>query len=67
MARYRVGTSPGGSRVWWAAWELPHADMQQYSDVRDSTEEETALMDKIVWGSATPDDCRKVRELTSTK
>lgn len=66
MAKYRVGTS-GNHRVWWAGWELPHADFQDYKDIRDATEEESALMDKIVWGSDTPADCVKVRELIATK
>ena len=64
MAAYKVGTDSTGVRVWWnwqgAGFESHH------TDVRDATPEEAALMDKVIWDTDTPDDCRRIKELIAT-
>ena len=62
MAAYKVATTPEGARVWWAHWQLPHG-VPNHSEIRDATEEESALMQKVIWDQDTPNDLDKIKEL----
>lgn len=56
MSAYRV-SSHGH---WWAVWQMPHHNPP---GTRDATEEEAALMDKVVWETATRKEVSRLREL----
>jgi hypothetical protein len=62
MAAYKVATTLQGSRVWWPHWQLPNG-IPGYTSIRDATDEESALMEKIVWDKDTPADLEKLKAL----
>lgn len=61
MSAYRVGTTPKGARVWWG-WDGRGIEASCF-DVRDATDEEAALMDKVVWHNDTPADLDRIKVL----
>jgi hypothetical protein len=65
VSTYKVATNSTGERIWCAGYDMAHCDMPLlgYSDIRDASAEEAALMDKVVWGSDSEADCRKLKEL----
>jgi hypothetical protein len=61
VARSPLETAEG-ARVWWANWQLP-GGAPWTKVIRDATDEETALMEKVMWDRATPRDIDKLKEL----
>lgn len=61
MAAFRVGTTSMGARVWWD-WQGAGFE-ENCSNVRDATDEEAALMEKVVWDNDTPADLDKLKQL----
>lgn len=62
MATYKIGQTREGARVWWAHWQSPYG-MPGTVVVRDATNEEAALMEKVVWERDHPTDLEKIKTL----
>jgi hypothetical protein len=62
MSVYKVATTSLGARVWWPHWQLPYG-LPNCRDIRDATDEEATLMEKVVWDRDTPLDLEKLRDM----
>jgi hypothetical protein len=62
MATYKVGMTCEGAKVWWAHWQAPHG-LAGTEALRDATDEEAALMEKVVWDRDNPSDLDRLKEL----
>jgi hypothetical protein len=64
VSAYSVATNnTTRSRTWWVKWEMAAAEMSGYSQIRDATDEEAALMEKVVWNRETDADRERLLEL----
>lgn len=63
MSAYKVAISPHGDPIWWVGYEMASADLSQYSNIRDATPEEAALMERVVWDRHTDADCKMLKAL----
>ena len=62
MYAFKIATTSKGARVWWAHWQCPHG-LPGAIDIRDATQEEAALMEKVVWNRDTAADLDKIKAL----
>jgi hypothetical protein len=65
MSAYSVAQNQSGDWTWWLNWEMASSYTGAYKNIRPATAEESALMDKIVWETDTPEDRKRLRELLS--
>lgn len=65
MAVYQIATNSKGERVWWAGYDLP-GGLPGSSQQRDATEEEAALMEKVIWNRDSFGDLERLRELLNS-
>lgn len=64
MSAYTVATSRASrDRTWWAKWEMGSVSLFGYSDLRDATDEEAELMEKVVWNQDSQEDRERLRKL----
>lgn len=64
MGAYSVATNNRtGDRTWWVKWEMAGAELSGYSQIRDADDEESALMEKIVWNKDGHNDRERLRKL----
>lgn len=62
MAAYKIGETREGARVWWANWQSPHG-MPGTTIVRDASDEEAKLMERVVWEQDTQADLDRLKSL----
>lgn len=67
MSAYSVMQDSLGGWVWWENWRMASASLGDYKNIRPATNEESALMDKVVWDTATAEERGKLRALIKSQ
>lgn len=65
MAAYKVGETRTGVRIWWASW-MSHGGYAGVKTIRDASQEEQELMEKVVWDNDTPADLDRLKRLINS-